>query len=182
MVNIYKQELTQLQQEIFRLLCAKSGMSLNQRGIAHLLKVSSPAVMKAIPELEKLELIKVEQDKESKRWAITLNRDNYKVMQLKRIENLRQIYELGFVDFLEKELAGATIIIFGSYSRGEDTIKSDIDIAIIGRKEKDIELTKFEKILERNIFINFYPSFKEIHKNLRENIFNGIVLIGGVEL
>ena len=52
MVNINKQVLTSLQQEILRLLFVKSGMSLNQRGIARILEVTPPAVMKAIPKLE----------------------------------------------------------------------------------------------------------------------------------
>ncbi len=182
MVNLYKQELTILQQEILRLLFIKAGMSLNQRGIARMLEVSQAGVMKALPGLEKYNLIKAKQDKESKRWSIELNRDNHRAMQLKMAENLRLIYISGLADFLEKEFAGATIILFGSYSRGDDTITSDIDIAIIGRKEKELDLTKFDKMLERTIFPNFYPSFKEIHKHLKENIFNGIILAGGIEL
>lgn len=182
MVNTYKLGLTILQQEILRLLSIKSGMSFNQRGIARLLNVSAPAVMKALPELKKKAFIILEQDKESKRWSIELNRDNIEAIQMKRIENLRQIYESGIVEFLEDAFAGATIVLFGSYSRGEDTINSDIDIAIIGRKEKEINLAKFDKLLERTIFINFYDSFKSIHKNLRENILNGIVLSGSIEL
>ena len=182
MINIYKLKLTNLQQEIVRLFFIKAGMSLNQRGIARILGVSQPAVMKALPELKKNGFLKIQQDQESRRWSIELNRDNYKVNQLKRAENLKIIYESGLADFLEKEFAGATIILFGSYSRGEDTINSDIDIAVIGRKEKDVKLTDFIKKLERTILINFYPSFREIHKNLRENIFNGIVLFGGIEL
>lgn len=182
MVNISKLRLTMLQQDILRLLFIKFGSSLNQRAIARLLNVSQPAIMKALPKMKELEFIKVEQDKDSKRWSIELNSDNSKVMQLKRIDNLKQIYEYGLVDFLEKEFAGGTIILFGSYSRGEDTINSDIDFAIVGRKDKKIDLSRFEKIFERNIFINFYSSFKAVHKNLRENIFNGIVLIGGIEL
>ena len=47
---------------------------------------------------------------------------------------------------------------------------------------KRIDLSEFDKTLERKININFYPSFKDIHKHLRENIFNGIVLVGGIEL
>src|SRR3989344_2002139 len=164
MVNIYKLKLTNLQQEILRLLFIKAGVSLNQRGIARLLGVSPPAVMKAIPNLEKREFVKVKQDKESKRWSIELNRDNYKIMQFKRVDNLKQIYELGLNDFLEKEFAGAVIILFGSYSLGEDTERSDIDIAVIGRKDKIIELKSYEKFLERKININFYDSLKKIHK------------------
>src|SRR3989344_2555570 len=109
MVNMYNQELTILQQDILRLLFVKSEVSLNQRAIAKLLKVTSPAVMKALPKLEKKGLVNIKQDKESKRWAIKLNRDNHKVLQLKRADNLRQIYDSGLGDFLGKEFAGATI-------------------------------------------------------------------------
>ena len=95
---------------------------------------------------------------------------------------MKQVYESGLADFLGREFAGATIILFGSYSRGEDTLNSDIDIAVIGRKDKKFDVSNFETILERNININFYDSFNKIHKNLKENIFNGIVLYGSVEL
>ncbi len=165
-----------------RLLFVKAGTSLNQRQIANFLEVSPPAVMKALPNLEKENLIKIQQDKETKRWSIELNRGNHKVMQLKRADNLKQIYESGLADFLEKEFAGATILLFGSYSRGEDIINSDIDIAVIGRKDKQTDLTNYEKELKRQININFYDSFKVIHKNLKENLFNGIILAGGVGL
>ncbi len=182
MINIYKLKLTNLQQEIVRLLFVKAGVTLNQRQIANFLNVTQPAVMKALPALEKENLIKAYKDKGTKRWSIQLNRDHHKVMQLKRADNLRQIYESTLADFLEKEFAGATIILFGSYSRGEDIINSDIDIAVIGRKDKSIDMVNYEKLLERKININFYNSLKNVHRNLKENICNGIVLAGGVEL
>ena len=182
MVNIYKLKLTNLQQEILRLLFVKAGVSLNQRQIANIIKVSPPAVMKALPELEKENLIKLKQDKETRRWSIELNREYHKVMQLKRVDNLKQIYQSGLADFLEKEFAGATIILFGSYSRGDDIINSDIDIAVIGRRDKHIDIIPYEKWLDRKININFYDSFKSIHKHLKENLCNGIMLAGGVEL
>lgn len=182
MINLYKQKLTRLQQEIIRLFFIKAGKDLNQRRIANYLKVSQTAVAKALPFLEEQKLIKIEQDIESKRWSVELNRDNYKTMQLKRIDNLRQIYESGLADFLEQKFAGATIILFGSYSKGEDTLTSDIDIAVVGRKSKEAVFTDFNKMLEREIRINFYDSFKRIHRNLKENLFNGFILSGGVEL
>jgi len=182
MVNIYKLKLTNLQRGVLRLLYVKAGISLNQRQISKILEVTQPAIMKALPQLEKDNLIKIKQDKETKRWSIELNRDYHIVIQLKRADNLRQIYETGLADFLEKEFAGATIILFGSYSKGEDIINSDIDIAVIGRRDKQIDLSVYEKKLERKININFYESFKSIHKNLKENLCNGIILVGGVEL
>jgi len=182
MVNIYELKLTNLQQQILRLLFVKAGTALNQRQISRVLSVSQPAVMKALPFLQKEKLVSLEQDKDSKRWAISLNRDNNKIMQLKRADNLKLIYESGLFDYLEKEFAGAVIILFGSYARGEDTLASDIDFAVVGRKEKTVNLTRFENAFERKININFYDSFKVIHKHLRENLFNGIVLAGGIEL
>jgi len=182
MVNTYKLKLTPLQQEILRLLFIKVGSSLNQRRISNYLSVSPPAVMKALPKLKKENLIIINQDKESKRWSIELNRDNNKVIPLKRVDNMKQLYESGLNYFLDNEFAGATIILFGSYSKGEDTEKSDIDIAIIGRKEKQVDLKYFEKLLERKININFYDSFPKIHTHLKESLFNGIVLSGGVQL
>ncbi|MEK6938645.1 MAG: nucleotidyltransferase domain-containing protein [Nanoarchaeota archaeon] len=177
MINTSKLKLTLLQQDILRLLFTKTGVKLNQREIANFLKVSPPAVMKALPNLNNF--IKISKDK---RWSIELNRSEHKVMQLKRADNLKQIYESGLADFLENKFPGATIILFGSYSRGEDLINSDIDIAVIGRKDKLIDLGKYEKELERQINIHFYDSFTKIHKNLKENLCNGILLTGGIEL
>ncbi len=182
MVNIYKLKLTVLQQEILRVLFINVGKPLNQRRLSKIIGVSQPAIGKALPELEKFSFIKLEQDRESKRWSIELDKSNHGVIQSKRVDNLKQVYESGLMDFLEKEFAGGVVVLFGSYSRGEDVINSDIDIAIIGRKEKMVRLEKYEKILCREINLNFYSSFGKIHKNLKENIFNGIVLVGGIEL
>lgn len=182
MVNIFKLELTSLQQKILRYLFINAGKKLNQRNISKGVGASPTAVMKALPKLHEMELIKMKQDRESKRWDIELNRDNLDVIHLKRVDNLLQIYEYGLIEFLERNLAGATIILFGSYSRGEDIFNSDIDIAIIGRNRKTIEISEFEKQLSREININFYNSFKSINKHLRNNILNGIILSGRVEL
>ncbi len=182
MVGMYELKFTNLQQRILRLLFIKTGVSLNSLSIARNLKVSQTAVSKALPFLEENYFITVKKDKESKRLSIELNRDNHKILQLKRADNLKLIYESGLADFLEKEFAGATIILFGSYSYGDDIFSSDIDIAIIGRKDKLINLDKFESIFEKEIIINFYNSFKEIHKNLKNNILSGIIISGRVDL
>ena len=181
-MDTYKLKFTKLQNEIFRLLCIKVGKPLNQRKISKLLKVSPTAVGKAIKLLENNELIRIDKSKEMNLNLISLNRDNTKAVSLKRVENLKMIYELGLFDFLEEKFPGCTIILFGSYSRGEDTIKSDIDIAIIGSKEKELDLEKFEKKLKRTISLHHYKLFKEINKDLKENLFNGIVFSGGIEL
>lgn len=178
---MYKLELTRLQQDIMRLLFIRAGTSLNQRRIASLLGVSPPAVMKTLHYLIKKDFVNLTKDKESKQLSIKLNAENQYIFQLKRVDNLKQLYDSGFVNYMQEKYPGDTIILFGSYSRGEDTISSDIDIAIIG-EEKKADLTNFEKILERKILIGFYKSWEKIDKHLRNNILNGIILAGGVEL
>jgi len=181
-MDTYKLKFTRLQNEIFRLLCIKAGISLNQRNIAKLLKVSPTAVNKALPLLEKVKLVRIKKAKLMNLTSVELNRDNPKTIGFKRVENLKMIYECRLIEFLEESFPGTTIILFGSYSLGEDTQDSDIDIAIINSKEKDVELAKFSKLLEKKIFLHFYFSFKEIKKELKENILSGIILSGGIEL
>ena len=113
MVNKYKLKLTNLQQEILKLLEVKAGKALNQRQISKLLEVSPPAVMKALPGLENDNLIKLQQDKETKRWSVELNRDYHKVMQLKRVDNLKQIYESGLADLTFPSGPGGSWEILG---------------------------------------------------------------------
>ena len=181
-MDIYKQKFTSLQNEIFRLLCVKVGEILNQRQIAKILRVSPTAVAKALPLLKKEGLILHRKLKEMNLNYVEIDRGSEIAMQLKRVENLKMIYESGLVKYLERSFPGATISLFGSFSRGDDTSNSDIDIAIIGSKEKKVDLRKFEEGLKKEIIINFYSSFKEINKELKENILRGIVLIGVINL
>ncbi len=179
-MDISKLKWTRLEQEIFSLLCIKAGEKLSQREVAKILKVSPTAVSNSMKKLKDSNLIKIEKTKTIN--FVSFNRDEPKAIELKRAENLKNIYLSGLSDYLEKELAGATVILFGSYSKGEDTNTSDIDIAVIERKDKILKLEKYEKILNRAININFYDSWKKIHENLKNNILNGIILHGGVEL
>ncbi len=188
-MDMYKLKWTRLQTEIFRFLCIRAGQVLNLREIARSLKVSPTAVSNSLKELKKEGLIKVRKSETINLLSIEFNRDNYRAVQLKRVENIKMIYESSMADFIYNEFPGCTIILFGSYSLGEDIWfgeiderSSDIDIAVIGTKGKEVDLTKYNKLLERVVSIHFYTSWKGIHKHLRENILRGIILSGGIEL
>lgn len=180
-MDTYKLKLSRLQNEIFRFLCIRAGEKINQRGLAKMLKVSPTAIAKALPLLEKEELVKYEKGNNINLHFISFNRDSEKAVFLKKVENLKELYEFGLINFLYNSLPGSTIILFGSYSKGEDTMKSDIDIAVIGYKDKKIDLAEFEKKFEHTININFYENWN-IQKNLKNNILNGITLAGAVQL
>lgn len=188
-MDTYKLKWTRLQAEVFRFLCVKSGQTLNLREIARPLKVSPTAVSKALKELEKEGLVKVKKSEKMNLLSIVFDRDNHRAIQLKRVENLKMAYGSGLADFLYNKFPGCTIVLFGSYSLGEDVWfgekderNSDLDIAIVGTKGKDIDMAKYNKLLERTISINFYKSWTEIHKHLKESILRGIILSGEVEL
>ena len=179
-MDIYKSKWTALQSEIFSLLCLRAGEKLSQREISKILNVSPTAVANSLEELKKYQFVRVEKTKTIN--FVSFNRDEQKAIEIKRVENLKNIYTSQLFDYLKVELAGATTILFGSYSKGEDTNTSDIDIAVIGRKDKLLHLEKYEKLLNRQININFYDSWKDVHKYLKNNILNGILLSGSIEL
>jgi len=149
------------------------------REISRILKISAPSISKALKELEKEDMIKIER---KFLHEIKANLDNADFKNLKRINNLKRIYLSGLFNFLDERFPLDTIILFGSYSRGEDIESSDIDIALIGSKERAMSLEKYEKLLERKINLQFYPGFKKIETNLKSNILNGITLKGGIDL
>lgn len=188
-MDMYKVKWTPLQFEIFRFFCIKSGKSFNLAGVASALKKSPTAVSNSLNDLKKEGLINVVKEGKMNLLLIEFNRNCRKAIDMKRVENLKMIYESELPHFLSESFPGTTIILFGSYSIGEDVwsdkideYTSDIDIAIIGAKSKEIDLTKFNKLLEREIILNFYPSFKEIHKHLKDNILNGILLSGSIDI
>lgn len=181
-MDTYKVKWTKMQSEIFKLLCIKAGETLNLRETAKLLKKTPTAVSNALPDLKKEGLIRVEKSRAINLLSIQFNRDNFNAVDMKRTENLRLIYESGLAEFLKENFPGCAVMLFGSYSRGEDTTSSDIDMAIIGTKQKELDTSMFEKMLERKISLNFYSSFKKIHKHLLNNILSGILLSGVVEL
>lgn len=177
---MYKLKWTLLQQEIFSVLCLHAGKKLSQRDIAKKIKASPTAVANSLKKLKEEHLVTIEKTKTIN--FVALNRDEKRVIELKRVENLKNMYLSGLSDYLYRELPGATIILFGSYSRGEDTETSDIDVAVIGKKNKLLNVTLFEQMLQREITLHFYNAFTEIQQHLRNNLLNGILLHGGIEL
>lgn len=178
-MDILKQEFTILEQKIFIYLSLRSGEKFSQRELSILLNVSPTAIAKSLTKLKEENYIKIEKVKNIN--LVYFNRDNKEAINIKRCENLKKIYTSKLQSYLKEELAGSTIILFGSYAKGEDYKNSDIDIAVIGRDKKELKLTMFETKLFRKININYYKKLEEIHKNLRNNIINGIVLSGGLE-
>lgn len=101
----------------------------------------------------------------------------------KKLFNLRQLFSSGLIEFLVQELSNPTILVFGSYSRGEDIETSDIDLYIESPSGKKCDIKKFERALHRNIQIFQSKKIRNLeNKELAENIINGITLNGHIEV
>ncbi len=108
------------------------------------------------------------------------NLDNKLFKRYKRIHNLSAILESGLVDFIEEKLIPKSVVLFGSYSGGEDTETSDVDLFVECKKE-ELNLKIFEKKLGRKIELHFKEKFNLYPEELKNNIINGIVLSGFLE-
>lgn len=116
--------------------------------------------------------------KESKPFdGYVANRENEDFLWVKFSYNLLSLK--GLKDKISEELHPKTIILFGSYCLGEDVEESDIDILIISKTRREINLNMFEKYLNRKINLLFVDSLLRLDKKIRTKIINGVVL-GGV--
>ena len=74
-----------------------------------------------------------------------------KYLNLKLFYNLEKLRKSKIIENIEKDYDFPPIILFGSYSKSMDNPNSDIDICIISDIEKDFNLGKYEKILNRKV-------------------------------
>jgi len=146
------------------------------REIARITKLNPNTVLNLVSKLEKKKLIKREKKKHIVEISADIN-ENFK--RLKRIENLRKLYDSGLIDFLKKELKPELISVIGSYSSGEDIKKSDIDIVVIAKK-KEIDLEKFERKLGRKIHL-LVVDYNKMSDEFYTNLINGVVLHGYIK-
>jgi len=104
------------------------------------------------------------------------DRENEDFIFYKRVYNLYSLKELK--NFLINKLYPKLIVIYGSYALGEDVEESDIDLLILTKTKKEINLEKFEKKLKREIHAIILENLNKIDKNLLNKIYAGIVLYG----
>ena len=110
-----------------------------------------------------------------------------KYLNLKLFYNLENIRISGLVEFIEKEFDFPVIVLFGSYSKAQNSVNSDIDIGIISEINKEPNLKVYEKILNKKIQLHLINKkamnfMKTKNPYLLNNLCNGIVLSGELEI
>ena len=149
-------------------------------------RVAKPHIGKILAELERLEFITI--TKLSKIWRIKANQRNEKFIQSKMVYNLNFIHQSGLVEFLTEHFGNPkAIVLFGSFRKGEDFSASDIDIAIEADETEEYRtirlelLIDFERVTGRKIQIHIFNR-KKVNRHVFNNIANGIVLAGFLEV
>ncbi len=156
-------------------------IKIRVRHLERALGLPLPSVIRYCKELEKEGMLK--KTKISDVVFYTSDRMSKKFLIEKTLFNIRKIHDSGLIDYLKGELSNPQIVVFGSYSRGEDIENSDIDLYVESASINKINLIKFEEKLQRKIQIFKYKNIKEIDNiHLSNNIINGFTLNGFIEV
>ncbi len=149
------------------------------RRISKILKKSPTTISKYLRNFEKQGILKSKRKLNHLLFKANLENEKFKILKLNY--NLKSLYESKLINYLVEEFNyPEAIILFGSFSKAENTLKSDIDILVISPLKKDVELNKFEKKLnsEVQLFVYSKKTLKKINKELLNKFVNGIVIYG----
>ena len=154
--------------------------------IAKIAKVAKPHIGSILEDLKQRGFITI--TPLSNIWRIKANQHQEIFLKSKIIYNLNFIYQSGAIEYLNEQYENPkAIILFGSFRRGEDISTSDIDIAMEIDEPEEYQtiglkaLAPFEKIIERKIQLHLFNR-KKIDLNIFNNMANGIVLLGFLEV
>jgi len=147
--------------------------------------VAKANIGKILKNLHAYDMIEI--TKLAKIWRIRAKR-SWNFTRAKILYNLNFVYQSGLVEYLYEQFKHPkSIVLFGSFRKGEDVSGSDIDIAVESDQEADYriiglgELSDFEKGVGRKIQVHLFNR-KNIDINVFNNIANGIVLTGFLEV
>lgn len=138
------------------------------------------------PHLESLiqdDLVIREEEKQKTRTypVYTANTESEIYRYYRRLDVLERLKTSGIIGVLEEKFTPDCIVLFGSASRGEDLEDSDIDL-FVQAEEKDITLSEYEEEMERSIQLHIKRDIKDYPEELRNNIANGTVVYGYLEV
>src|SRR3989344_9137367 len=109
---------------------------LRVREIERTLKLPLPSVIKYCREYEKesvLMTIRI-----GNVVFYTADRGSEKYVLEKKLFNIKTIHESGLIENLRQELNNPSIVLFGSFVRGEDIEESDVDLYVETHSKKRV--------------------------------------------
>jgi|SRR3989344_2614359 len=156
-------------------------IKLRVRQMEREIKIPLPSAIRYTKELEQEKILKSAVITNVKFYSAYRTSDTF--LLEKKLFNIKCLFSSGLINYLIEELSNPAIIVFGSFSKGEDIEKSDIDLYIESLARKLVNLQKFEEKIGKTIQIFWYKNITEIdNKNLANNIINGTILNGFIKI
>ncbi len=151
------------------------------RDIARLADISPSTASKVIKEFVNKGILNLREYKNI--LLSSANKDHELFKDMKKFYNIQKLKKSGLINELNKFYYNPTIILFGSYSNGEDVNTSDIDIVVFSEIKKNFQKTSlYEKKLGKELQIFCFNSVSSVKNiGLLNNMINGTILQGGVE-
>jgi predicted nucleotidyltransferase len=150
------------------------------RKLAKETKQSTTAVISAIKDLNKFKIVSLNKTDLTTNIKADTGSDAYGFY--KKIFNLYRLERYLIIDNLKETFQAETIVLFGSFAKGEDIEESDIDILIITNRKGNEDIGDFlgvcEKELNRKINLHILPSLEKSSNEFKNAIANGVVLYG----
>lgn len=155
------------------------------RELARALKLSPTTVSNKLKKYTKDNILF--SDRKLNHLFFKANSENPRYKLLKVHYNLLAIENSGLITYLEEQFHPHAISLFGSFAKAENIPSSDIDLLIISSSKKELNLEKFEKYLKHKIQLFTFShedirKMKEKNKELLNNLANGVILRGYLEL
>ncbi|MGE0793610.1 MAG: nucleotidyltransferase domain-containing protein [Candidatus Woesearchaeota archaeon] len=168
-----------MKEKILNLFINYPQEDFSARGIARKLNTNHVTILKYLKELKQENLIKT---KTTTLYDVYYaNTTSNKYIRLKKNYIVEKIISSKLIKFLNENCYPDCIVLFGSCAKGTFNENSDIDI-FIESSYKNLNLTKFEKVLNHNINIIFEPKIRNLSGELVNNIINGIILSGYIKV
>ena len=172
------QNLTKNQREVLNYFIQNLDSEIHLRGLSEEIELSYSSTRRGLKELRKQGLLESEGKGNMKLYRPS----GEKFRKVKKLINLEKLEDSGLIEFLEKELRSEAIVLFGSYLEGRDKSESDIDLAAIGGREKELDLSSFEEEMGREIQLTRVEDLKKEDSEFRNTLANGLVLKGYLEV
>ncbi len=179
MIQLY-QKIKQL--TILKLFIENPHSNYYLRESARLLKMDPMTVKRALTLFVADGILLKKEEKNQILYKANIDSPAFRYMKISY--NLSWLQKKGVPEFLQHHMNTVTsILLFGSYAKGENDAESDVDILTISLS-KNIPVTELSKLLKRDVnLINFTPA--QWSQQAKTNkafyldvILDGIVLYG----
>ncbi len=141
---------------------------LHASGLAKQLKLPQKTVARKLDQLEKKKLLKFERVGKNKYFFFEWDKiSSFSLLQIvENYKELKFLTEQPQHSIMINELAlNNDLILFGSYAKGRAKENSDVDLLILGKKSKEVELIIRRYPFETNVHFFTLAHFKKMLKN-----------------